>query len=136
MPTRSPRSSAPAVAQTVVEATETALAAAYRDKKLLPADAAAVAALRVLAKKVDALADVEAGVNALGELVEGKKNPYQLDNVTVPTFLKYLDALGLTPAGRRALAVASKSPEGGGGTRGGRTKSNLQLLREEAQEAG
>lgn len=48
-------------------------------------DSATVAAARVIAARIDELAE------------NGFIDPNQkLDNVTVPTFLKYLDALGLT----------------------------------------
>lgn len=56
---------------------------------LTDADAAAVAAMVVLARQIDYLDESD----FLRE--DGK-----LDNVSVPTFLRYLDALGLTPAGR------------------------------------
>ncbi len=87
---------------TVVEAVEEALAAAAH---LTNTDFAAVAALRVLAAKMDALADSRLGVT------EDRKRG--LDNVTAPTFLKYCSELGLTPAGRKALA----SKEGGTGAK-------------------
>lgn len=82
----------------VAEATEKAIKAADH---LTAADTAAVAALRVLAVKMDALADTRAGVSEDGELTEDRKRG--LDNVTAPTFLKYCSELGLTPAGRKAL---------------------------------
>jgi hypothetical protein len=64
-------------------------------------DAGAVAAARVLARKIDAMEDEPAGVSEEGELREERRR--SLDNVTLPTYLKFLDALGLTPAGRRLL---------------------------------
>lgn len=92
----------------VAEAVEEAIKTATH---LTTADFAAVAALRVLAVKMDALADSRAGVTEDGELTEDKKRG--LDNVTAPTFLKYCSELGLTPAGRKALA----SKEGGTGAK-------------------
>lgn len=101
---------------TVADATEVSIKAAQDDELLGPADEAAIAALRVLAKKLDHLGDVDAGVTADGELKEDRRP--QLDNVTVPTFLKYCDALGLTPAGRKALE--QKKPATGGASSGGK----------------
>lgn len=82
----------------VVEATEAAIRAATH---LTRADFAAIAALRVMAAKMDALADTQAGVSEDGELTEDRKRG--LDNVTAPTFLKYCSELGLTPVGRKTL---------------------------------
>jgi hypothetical protein len=82
----------------VVADTEAAIAAATH---LSDMDKGAVAALRVLAAKVDAMADQAAGVSEDGELHEEKRRP--IDNVTLPTYLKYCESLGLTPAGRRTL---------------------------------
>lgn len=80
---------------------------------LTPADAAAVAALRVLAKKVDSLADSTAGVSDDGELTEDRKRG--LDNVTLPTFLKFCSELGLTPAGRHAIEGKKTESKSSGG---------------------
>lgn len=51
---------------------------------LQPKHAALVAAAKQLAKRVDQL-------DKMGWVIDGK-----LDNVTMPTFLRYLEALGLT----------------------------------------
>lgn len=83
----------------IVEATETAIA---NGTHLTPADAGAVAALRALAPIVDHC--IRFGINKQGKF----------DNVSVPTYLKALDALGLTPAGRIKLTGPPK-PESGGG---------------------
>lgn len=93
----------------VEDATEVALGAAQH---LTDADKGAVEALRVLARQVDYLA-------ANGGLREDGK----LDNVSVPTYLKFCESLGLTPAGRSKLG--EKKPEGKGG--------KLTLLRDQAQ---
>jgi len=98
---------------TVLDATTASIEAARAANQLLPQDEGAVAALLVLAEKIDGLADQKAGVTEDGELVEERKRPQQLDNVTVPTFLKYCDALGLTPAGRKALAEKKRGATGG-----------------------
>lgn len=93
----------------VAEATDAALSAAGH---LTDMDKGAVEALRVLAAQVDFLA-------ANGGLREDGK----LDNVSVPTYLKFCESLGLTPAGREKLS--EKKPEAPGG--------KLALLRGEAQ---
>jgi hypothetical protein len=72
--------------------------------KLGRMDAAGLAAARVLAGMVDNVARPQYDD-------EGRARP--LDNVTLPTFLKYLDAYGLTVAAR-------KSAEAGGPAKGGR----------------
>ncbi|MGI8614446.1 MAG: terminase small subunit [Nocardioidaceae bacterium] len=77
----------------VVEATEASIRAA---KHLSPMDAGAVEALRVLAVKLD-------------ELDESGR----FDNVAIPTFLKFCESLGLTPAGRVRLDdVRKQQPTG------------------------
>lgn len=76
---------------TVREATEESLQAASH---LGAEDAGAVSALLVLADKVD----------QLGE---------SFDNVTLPTYLKYCESLGLTPAGRARLTEKkTEAPSG------------------------
>lgn len=60
-------------------------------------DSGAVEALRILAREIDRIA----------------ADPHaKLDNVIMPTYFKYSDALGLTPAGRKALAekAAARQP--------------------------
>jgi hypothetical protein len=76
-------------------ATVEAIAAAAH---LGPMDAGAVEALLVLAATLD---DPPAG---------------KFDNVTLPTYLKYCESLGLTPAGRARLE--EKKPEETGGKLG------------------
>lgn len=85
----------------VVEATETAIEAATH---LTDMDQGAVQMLRTLAAAADAID--ENGLNPAGKL----------DNVTIPTYLRYAESLGLTPAGRARLA--EKKPEGKGGKLG------------------
>jgi hypothetical protein len=97
-----------------VDATERALAAATH---LTPMDDGAVEATRKLARKIDAwdvivqwaLDDV-AGKRGM----EGRPVVPEHDNVTIPTYLKYCDALGLTPAGRDKLKdLGGKGKPGG-----------------------
>ncbi len=75
---------------TVVEATEQALAAAgHLDDR----DAGAVATLRRLAGLIDVIGERPA------------------DNVTIPTYLKFCESLGLTPTGRLKLTL-KEGPRG------------------------
>jgi hypothetical protein len=67
---------------------------------LTDADAGMVATLKMLADRLDVLT-----VNDW--VVEGK-----LDNVSVPTFLRYCEHLGLSPAGRKDIE-AKKEAAGG-----------------------
>lgn len=78
----------------VVVATERAISAAHH---LTDMDAGAVAALRVLAKKLDGT---------------GSEDEVKFDNVTAPTYLKYCESLGLTPAGRSRVPQAKEAPGG------------------------
>lgn len=86
--------------ESVVDAVETALAAATH---LADVDAGAVAVLRSLARTIDAMSD-DTDMSA-----ETRKS---LDNVSIPTFLKYCDALGLTPAGRTKFEEDKKPAQG------------------------
>jgi len=101
----------------VEEATEVALAAATH---LTPVDGGAVQTLRVLARKIDTeavLRDL-----ALDYAEDHDQKPPPVDNVSIPTYLKFCESLGLTPAGRARLP--EKKPEATGG--------KLALLRDEA----
>lgn len=82
----------------VREETEGAVAAA---EHLTAADQGAVAVLLHLATQIDNQTDG-------GLTPDGK-----LDNVSVPTFLKYCDALGLTPVARLRFEPSKKEPAGG-----------------------
>ncbi len=93
----------------VADATEVSIQAATH---LTPLDRGAVEALRTLAAAIDVLA-----------ANDGLREDGKLDNVSVPTYLKFCDSLGLTPAGRSRLP--EKKPEAPGG--------KLALLRGEAK---
>ena len=80
--------------RTVLEATDAAIAAASHLTKM---DVGAVEALRVLATKIDTDDDLR---DAYLEARGADAKPLQLDNVSIPTYLKYCESLGLTPAGR------------------------------------
>jgi len=78
----------------VLDATEASIKAATH---LTLLDAGAVEVLRHLARTIDGIgADDE-------DLDDDPRKPKSLDNVTIPTYLKACDALGLTPAGRVRL---------------------------------
>lgn len=91
----------------IVEATNEAIEAA---EHLTDADTGAVQALRDLAVKIAVAAEY---FDALYDeaIVLGRKAPSQ-DNVSIPTYLKYCESLGLTPAGRAKLV--EKKPEEAG----------------------
>lgn len=99
--------------ESCAEATERALAAATH---LTEMDAGAVSAVRELARKIDvwdvivqwALDDV-AGKRGM----ESRPLVPEHDNVTIPTYLKYCEALGLTPSGRLRLNLSKKEPTSG-----------------------
>lgn len=92
---------------------------------LTDADKGAIAALKYLARKIDT--EDELRELALDAQVEDgdRSKPPPLDNVSVPTYLRYCVALGLTPGGRGRLP--EKKPEGPRGT--------LSVLRDGAQQA-
>lgn len=93
----------------LTEATDAAIAAASH---LTPMDDGAVAALRYLAHKIDT--ELELRELALRFADEHEQKPPSVDNVSVPTYLKYCESLGLTPAGRaRAQLEAAKGGAGG-----------------------
>lgn len=71
-------------------------------------DAGAVEALLALAKKIDAWDDI---VDlAMDQAEEGRRPTVPAhDNTSLPTFLKYCEALGLTPATRKALVAEVKA---------------------------
>ena len=84
--------------QGAVEALEVALAAA---EHLTGRDAAAVATARQLARRVDAMAEY------------GWVDPDsgKFDNVTVPTFLKFLEALQLLPESNKKPGPVSTASD-------------------------
>lgn len=95
---------APQDGLTVLESTRAALKAAK-----LPATAAGASA--VLLRLAQAIDDIDGdGLNPAGKL----------DNVSVPTYLRYCEALGLTP---RAAAVGEGMKSGGGGASARRERS-------------
>ena len=97
----------------ILDATNRAIKAASH---LGSMDAGAVETIRALALKIDlqdeyfeALAD---------DAAQNDRRPPAQDNVSIPTYLKYAESLGLTPAGRTKLADAPKGKGDGGGKLG------------------
>lgn len=86
----------------VFEACEAALGAApHVDRS--GADAGAVAALLALARKIDAWDQIVDWAREDASEVQGRPAVPAHDNTSLPTFLRYCEALGLTPGSRRAL---------------------------------
>lgn len=122
-PPKKPTKSAAPVLGPVAAATEDAITSAGTD--LTPRDAGAVAALRHLAAKIDTEATLrEAALKWIALSEDGAAKPPPIDNVSVPTYLKYCESLGLTPAGRGRLVAKPEQP---GGQTGG-SKNKLTLL--------
>lgn len=109
----------------VIDATEAAIAAAAH---LTPMDAGAVEALRALARKIDG-AD-EYFMELAFEAEDRKSRPPSQDNVSIPTYLKFCESLGLTPAGR--VRLAEKKPEAGSGNRLGNLQAQAAKRRRTA----
>lgn len=80
------------------------------------ADAGTVAALLRLAEKIDQ--QTEGGLSPDGKL----------DNVTEPLFLKYADALGLTPVSRLRWSDTKKEGPGGSKLAQLQAKSGLRAV--------
>ena len=96
----------------VVDETERAVEAARADGIITESADGVVAVLLHIAGEIDSLVD---GVNGAGKL----------DNVSVPTYLKYAEALGLTPVSRKRLIEVAK----GGGGDSKEEKSSLAKIR-------
>ncbi len=81
-----------------------------------PLDQPTIDAARALARKID-LADVYFQ-ELVRDAIEHDQRPPSQDNVSLPTYLRYCDALGLTPISRLRFKATAK--EGGtGGALGG-----------------
>ena len=94
--------------ESIVDATEAAIKAATH---LTVMDKGAVETLRFLAQKIDTEETLRA--MALQWAAEDeKRRPPSLDNVSVPTYLKFCESLGLTPAGRVRLDLKKESTGG------------------------
>ena len=88
----------------VLEATEASIKAATHLGLL---DAGAVEVLRHLARTIDGIGDEDDDLDD-----DPRVKPKSLDNVTIPTYLKACDALGLTPSGRVRLDEKNESAGG------------------------
>lgn len=98
----------------LADATEAAIKAATH---LTPADAGAVEALRMLARKIDAWDQIVEW--AIAEAPEGKRPAVPAnDNVSIPSYLKFCESLGLTPTGRTRAAIEGAKGDGNTGTLG------------------
>lgn len=83
----------------VLEETNASVGAAIADGSLDPkVSAGPIAALRKLAEQID---------HPDFPVVDGR-----LDNVSIPTYLKYCESLALTPAGRVKLGEKKEAPGG------------------------
>lgn len=94
--------------ESVADATERAIAAATH---LTAKDAGAVATLRTLARKIDSEQILRE--RALQWADDHDERPPSIDNVSIPTYLKYSESLGLTPAGRLRFAEQKEEAVGG-----------------------
>ena len=95
----------------VREALDEAVATATH---LTALDAGAVAAARALADKIDAWdVIVDWAIDDADQAGDGARPKVPAnDNTSLPTFLRFCESLGLTPAGRSKLEMPK---EGGGG---------------------
>lgn len=76
-------------------------------------DEPSVEAARALALKIDMATDYFEALADYAEDVGGR--PPSSDNVSLPTFLKYMDSLGLTPTGRTRAEIGTSQDDGVGG---------------------
>ena len=91
--------------ENVLEATNRAINGATH---LGPQDAGAVAAIRALARKIDGMDEY---YHELRESYrERDLRPPSPDNVSLPTYLRYAESLGLTPAGRAGKPTRRVGP--------------------------
>ena len=86
----------------LVSATKAAIRAAKDAGQLTNADMASCVAILAVATKIDAQDSYFKAL--LADSVEHGTRPPSQDNVSLPTFLKYAEALGLTPSGRAKAA--------------------------------
>ena len=99
----------------VLDATEAAIAAASH---LTLMDAGAIEALRALARKIDAWDQIVAwAVEDAGEREGARPLVPANDNVSIPSYLKFCESLGLTPAGRVRLADKASGPAARAGSK-------------------
>lgn len=92
----------------VADATERALAAATH---LDDTHAGAIEALRAVARKIDAWDQIVEWAIEDARSTDGKESRPKVpqnDNVSLPTYLKFCESLGLTPLGQTKLPKQEK----------------------------
>jgi len=106
----------------VLAATEEAIEKAKAERRLGVMDAGALAAIRVLARKIDEEQDRWDYCMEWAEYGRGGDDPPPkpppMDNVSIPIYLKFCESLGLTPAGRGRIPGGTPKEAGGGSTLG------------------
>lgn len=96
----------------LVEATEASIREARALRVFSARDEGAIAALLVLARKIDV---EDAYFEALvADAQAWKGRPPSRDNVSLPTYFKACEQLGLTPSGRVSVRVKRKGKGSGG----------------------
>lgn len=88
------------------------VALARADGQLSMRDEAAIVAAAQLARKIDLTDEYFAELER--DAIKNHLRPPAQDNVSQPSFLKYLDALGLTPAARQTKVAGGKTGGSGG----------------------
>lgn len=96
----------------ILDATNEAIKKAQDDGKLGPLDVGAIAAIQALARKIDMM-DVFLQIVSEDYRERGLRPPNN-DINSIPAYLKYCDALGLTPAARARLNPKGAPAEGDG----------------------
>ena len=100
----------------VLDATEAAIQAA---KHLTSMDDGAVEALRALARKIDAWDQIVEWATDDAAQREGSRPTVPAnDNVSLPTYLKFCESLGLTPTGRTKAQIEGGKGAGNQGALG------------------
>jgi len=97
----------------LLDATNEAITAA---KHLTKMDAGTLEAIRQLAVKIDVMDDYFDELS--DQNAERNLRPPSPDNVSIPTYLKYAESLGLTPSGRTKALIETPKGAGPGGTLG------------------
>ncbi len=92
----------------LLDATNAAIEAAAH---LTPMDDGALAAIRALAVKIDMADEYFAAL--ADDAQQNNRRPPSQDNVSIPTYLKFCESLGLTPAGRAKAAIEEGGESGG-----------------------
>ena len=117
-------------AQSLAEALESALVAADH---LEPKHAATVVAARALAEKIDAWqVIVEWALEDAAESESRPKVPAN-DNTSLPTFLKYMEALQLVPPAKAAAAPAKPEPAAASDPAGSMDSKIISMQRRAAE---